>query len=495
MKKINYLFVGVMLILAGCNNFLDTVPQNGDVTDASYWKSTEEFDAFMYGAYIEMAGAFDQTGVGNWIKISCFVSQDATGPDEIRKPLNQYMSATNSQITAFWTNYFKINAKVNTLLSRLKDAPIPEADKTRLEGEALFFRGFAYFHLVRAYGDVPLILEPYTVDQNYLERTPEEQVWKQVISDLSDAAKKLPTRKQWPNDKMGRAAKGAAYAYLTNAYMYTKEWDKAEAAANSLIALKEYDLMPTVRSLWSLQADNNIESIFEVQFRDVADGSVNWSGYEAGGVMPEYTAPRNIGGEWAMAGGWGEIVGTRKLADSFDPNDDRRKELIKIPGEKYKGELMSDTLLIPMDIAQPNSCFSTKYWLGPLEDKTVSYVSGQNNPLMRYAEFLLNYAEILFQNGKSTDAYAQLNRVRNRAKLGSLPVSTDKETFMTDLMKERRAELNFEPNLWFHFTRTGTAAKFLKQEYNVTMNPAWYKFPIPQSERDQNPNLSQNAGY
>ena len=497
MKRIKYIFLSlvVILLIAACKDFLVTTPKNGTVTDASFFKTTADFDAFMFGAYADIAGSFDGAGLANWVKVQCFISQEGWGPDQIPKPLAQYMNATNDQITAFWKTFFTINAKANQVLAKLKDATIPEADKTRLEGEALFFRGFAYFNLGRAYGKVPLLLKPYDPSQNYIGCTPEDSIWIQVIADLSAAVTKMPTRTQLGSSQLGRATKGTALAYLANAYMYKKDWTNAEIAANSLIALGEYGLMPTVRSVFSSTTENNKESIFEVQYRDIADGKVNWSGHEVGGVLPEYTSPRNIGADYAPAGGWGEIVGTRKLADSFEPGDDRRKELLKVPGEKYKGEFMKDSLLIPLDVAQPNSSFSTKYWLGPSSDLTVSYLFKLNNPVMRYAEFLLNYAEILFMKGKTTEGYAQMNLVRNRAKLPGLIATTDQATFMTALMNERRHELNFEPNLWFHYTRTGTAAAFLLKEYGITMKPAWYKFPVPQAERDQNPNLCQNDGY
>jgi hypothetical protein len=114
---------------------------------------------------------------------------------------------------------------------------------------------------------------------------------------------------------------------------------------------------------------------------------------------------------------------------------------------------------------------------------------------MRYAEFKLNYAEILFKLNKSTEAYKELNDIRQRALLPAKPVASDSLTFFKDLMNERRWELNFEPNLWFHYTRTGRAADYLLSEHGVTMPAAWYKYPIPQIERDQNPNLCQNTGY
>ncbi len=121
--------------------------------------------------------------------------------------------------------------------------------------------------------------------------------------------------------------------------------------------------------------------------------------------------------------------------------------------------------------------------------------NGTNLPQFRYAEFLLNYAEALFKCGKQAEEYDQLNLVRSRAKLTPKLISMDEKSFMTDLMQERRWELNFEPNLWFHYTRTGLAAKFLMDEYGISFNTSWNKLPIPQSERDLNPQLCQNDGY
>lgn len=513
MKKIKYIFLclGVILLIAACHDFLDTSPKSGIVTDASFFKTTADFDSYIYGAYVDIGGSFDGSGVGNWIKVEGFISQEITGPDQLPKILSQYMTASNDQITAFWTTFFHINAKANQVLAKLKDATIPDADKTRLEGEALFMRGFAYFNLGRAYGAVPLILKPYEASQNFMKSTSEDSIWIQVIADLSAAATKIPTLEQWGNANLGRATKGAAYAYLANAYMYKKDWANAETASNSLIALGTYSLMPTVRSVFSLTTQNNVESILEVQFRDIADGKINWSGHEAGCNLPEYTSPRNIGNEWAPAAGWGEMSGNRKLADSFEPGDDRRANLIAVPGDKYKGELMTDTMRFspdpnnalngwsstnpgPIGVGWAKSCFSTKYWFGP-EPAGTSYLFQNDVPVMRYAEFLLNYAEILFMQEKTTQAYQQMNLVRERALLADLPESSDPTTFMTALMNERRHELNFEPNIWFHYTRTGTAASFLSSEYNVTWNPAWSLFPIPQSERDQDQNLAQNPGY
>jgi hypothetical protein len=157
---------------------------------------------------------------------------------------------------------------------------------------------------------------------------------------------------------------------------------------------------------------------------------------------------------------------------------------------------MSATLNMPIRAKWDRSAWSTKYWVGPNPGGSgASYLSDANIIAMRYAEVILNYAEILFNKGNTTGAYVQLNRIRVRANLLPLPTSADADVFMTALMKERRWELNYEPNLWYHYMRTGTAGAYLENEQGITMDPAWNKFPIPQSERDQNPNLCQNSGY
>jgi hypothetical protein len=497
MKKNKYILCLVAIFLiAACTDILETTPKSGIVNDASFFKTTADFDAFMFGAYIDVGGSFDGSGVANWIRIGGNISQDIYSSDQIPKPITQYLTASNGYLSSYWKDFYKISAKANQILAKLPGADIPAEDKTRLEGEALFFRGFAYFNIARAFGNAPLILTPFDISQNIMECTPEAQIWDQVIADLTAAAPKIPALEDWGSDNLGRATKGAVYAFLANAYMYKEDWANAETASNSLIALGNYSLMPDVRSVFSLANQNNVESIFEVQYRDILNGKVNWNGNgEAGSVLPEYTSPRNIGNEWAPAAGWGEMTGNIKLADSFEPGDDRRAKLIVATGEEYTGELMTSTLVLPENATWDRSCFSTKYWYGPSDVPGDDYLFRTNVPVMRYAEFLLNYAEILFKQGKTAQAYDQLNLVRERALLPDLAESADEATFMTALMKERRAELNFECNLWFHFTRTGTAANFLQSEHGVTWNPAWSKLPIPQSERDQNPNLCQNTGY
>ena len=462
MKKVLIIIITIAsgLVLNSCKkDFLQSSSQNGSVTDDNAFKDKADFDAYIFGAYTEMQGPNQNAGALHWLLLPGFISQDILPGDEKGVVLSSYLTPGSGDILNYWATFYKIATRANLILDKLTVAPatISDADKAIIEGEAEFIRGFAYFNLARAFGNIPLILKSYEDAQKSAECTEEDKVWDQVIKDLTDASQKLPTRTDWGPENSGRATKGAALAYLANAYMYKNDWAEAIGASESLIALNEYSLLPEIRDFFSAENRNSGESIFEVQYRDMDNATFDWGGVNSnnGNYASEWTAPRGLDVAYAPFGGWGEAVMNKKLADSYAPEDDRRQKLAVAVGETYLGESMASPLTIPNSIAQNHSAFTTKYWLGP----TPYYGNGTNLPQMRYSEFLLNYAEALFKSGKQQEAYDQLNKVRSRAKVASKPLSTDEEIFMTDLMQERRWELNFEPNLWFHYTRTGRAAK------------------------------------
>jgi hypothetical protein len=428
------------------------------------------------------------------IIVSNLVTQDVIPIDEKPIDLNVLLTPGNGDISNFWRRLYYIVGNANIVLSKLETAPeaVTAADKKRISSQIKFLRGFAYYHLAQGFGSVPLITTVFDESQLKMSCTPVDKVWDQVIADFKEAAEGLPEANDWGSEK-GRASKGSALGYLAQAYMYKKNWPDAQKAHQDLMGLTKpkYRLLDNVRSVFTYAGKNTDESVFEVQFRKVDNAQFQWGTTPNNGqIMNESTAPRGIGVEYAAFGGWGQWLLNRKLADAFDPNDDRRKQLVKVPGESYKGELMSSTLTIPFNIVQPNSAFATKWWLGPSD----TYLEGQNVPYLRFAEVLLDHAEVLFELGNATKAYENLNLVRQRAKLGAKPVSSDRETFFTDLTNERRFELFLEPGIWWQLVRSGRAAKFLFDNHNVVMKSQWAHYPIPQLERDQNENMCNN-GY
>ncbi|HZF66323.1 MAG TPA: RagB/SusD family nutrient uptake outer membrane protein, partial [Chitinophagaceae bacterium] len=377
---------------------------------------------------------------------------------------------------------------------------LTDAEKASMNAQAKFLRGWAYFMLARAFGDLPMPLAAYSADQNSVSCTPKADVFKQSIKDLSEAAADLPELNDWSAADRGRATKGAALAYLANAQMYLMDWTSAAKASTDLFALTKpkYGLAAHPQTPFSIlkknDAEYKAENIFEVQYREKAGDNFHWGHVPNGGhLLAGLTSPRDVGNKWASWGGWGEFMVNKKMADAYNPTDKRRTEMIKFRGDTYKGELMTETMG-PNDwgnnaAAQNGVGYSTKYWLG----NDGGILAPQNLPMMRFSEVLLNYAEILFMQGKAPEAYDALNQVRARAGVPPLPVSTNATTFMTDIMNERRFELIFEPNLWFHYTRTGTAAAFLQNVHGIAWQARYEHFPTPDRERSVNPNLCSNG--
>jgi hypothetical protein len=145
-----------------------------------------------------------------------------------------------------------------------------------------------------------------------------------------------------------------------------------------------------------------------------------------------------------------------------------------------------------------------KYWDQVAYKPQNTSASGADFFVMRYAEILLIYAEALneFKEGPSIEAYEAINTVRARARNGVegvLPDLTglDRAGFHLAVLNERRHEFVNEGQRWYDLVRTGNLVEYVKRAKGDKANPSEYNtvFPIPQRERDLNPNLTQNLGY
>ena len=150
---------------------------------------------------------------------------------------------------------------------------VKEADRDRVEGEALFLRGLMYFDLVRFFADqykfgvantqfgVPsgsYTYQGYLSDSNFVTRNTVDEVYNQVIADLTAAASKLP------EDNDVYASSGAANALLARVYLQKGDYAKARDAANTVIASGVYALQTTYADVFN-NDNNTSEDIFATQ--------------------------------------------------------------------------------------------------------------------------------------------------------------------------------------------------------------------------------------
>jgi hypothetical protein len=160
------------------------------------------------------------------------------------------------------------------------------------------------------------------------------------------------------------------------------------------------------------------------------------------------------------------------------------------------------------------SPFIGKYRIQKLDTRALSATNaGISIPLLRYADILLQYAETMYFLGDETTARAMLTQVRSRILIAGQAVEDmdaayHKDNFLDELLDERRRELCAESKRRIDLIRFGRLTSAIEgidtaaggsNDSAIALKANWdeYKiwFPIPQSQRDMNKNLSQNYGY
>ena len=197
---------------------------------------------------------------------------------------------------------------------------IDENFRNQKIGEAKCLRAYFYLHLVRAYGDVPLIITEQTASSDpYPSRTPKKEVLDQMVKDLIDAANTLPDK--WDDANIGRVTKGTALALLELTHLYREDWGAAIMAFEQLESLGVYKLLPNYMDAYRWNNENNSESILENQLADVQRMAL-W--------LQHMLGPRDATAEGG--GMWGVYLPTQKLFDAMEPGDDRSKQFLT-PGQ------------------------------------------------------------------------------------------------------------------------------------------------------------------
>lgn len=417
---------------------------------------------------------------------------------------------TNAYSNAVYFHCYAGISRANIIIGRLAVATgIAEKARNDIEGQARFLRAFNYFKLVRYFGEVPLYLkEVTTAAEASLPRSPVDAVYAQIITDAQTAIEMLVPPAGFPQS--GQATKGAATMLLAEVYMTRNEHAKAETLLKTLPAMG-YNLLADYAAVFSTANKNSTESIFEVQYLQGAQG-----GQQSNFIylfLPRTEKTTLVTGvvtNNTTIGGWN--TPTQDIIDSYEPGDKRKDASIGIAEGTYDASNIFTISANKSVVGYTPAAGKTgvpyiKKYLNP---HTIANNTNDNWPIYRYADALLLLAEALNGQGKTTEALTPLNQVRDRAfGAGVSPITTTDEDALGDIIAhERRVELAFENHRWHDLVRTGKAVDVmnahgiaLKQLYSYLGSDTYLVdqnkllFPIPQSERDLNIDLSQNTGY
>ena len=473
---------------ASCKKFLEEDPKNL-VSQTNYYQTSDDAVSAVNSIY----GYLNSTSTGTTAGVyhSAFWVTAGLASDELQN--NQLASPQFDQLGTFtygpqnstlmevWSTHYKAITIANIALERIPAISMDETLKQRLLNEAHFLRGLLYFDLVRMFGSVPLLIK----ENEDLKPAvaPVEEIYALIINDLT-SAENLPAS-YTAGSGLGRATSGAAKALLAKVYLTTKDWTKSAAKAQEVINSNRYSLWEDYASVFKLSSRNGKEAIFSVGFGD-GGGAISF--WEVGQfnvrLLPAALSVEGV----QNAQGW--QIPTQHLYDSY--NQDDRRRAVTFVTEVHNTDGTTTTI-------RP---YIQKYWDREAEPQANG--TANDYPVIRYADVLLMYAEASNELGNTAEAHKYLNMVRKRARfngiteLNVLPdyVNLSAEQFRTAVLNERRWEFVAEGQRWFDLVRSGKL-EALVPAAKPNVNPAAknYLFPIPQNERDLNPNLPQNQGY
>lgn len=511
-KLIKYTLSAGALLFASCSDFLTEEPKSFLSPDGFY-QSLDDINAGLNAVY---RGPQDRHSA-MWAAPSWFEWGTDIGEitDKNTWSMHNEMARLPSTFAAssdnpedFWQHTYNHMKDANYLLKALPNVNIDETQKKYIEGQTRALRAYLYFDALRVFNDVPLLLEA-TTDVEYLKtviRTPAAQVYDAIIEDLKYAMSALPA--QWTNAAdYGRITSGGAAAMLAKVYLQmagypllqTDKLENARAILEDFVDNKKYGSHYELLSEYNMVFDDEVgpanEGVWIVNFVRSTFGQ--------GSQLHTEFAPLELyyepGFGLTYGGGWSNTLPTDRFYDSYDKEKDKRfkytfwSSTADVP-EEFDALVPKDANGVPQHISfyRPHiQKFREKM------PNNNSQGTGLDHCVIRYADVLLMYAEVLNELGNSK-CYDYINLVRARAGLAPLS-GLSKEAFREHMMLERAWELCYEGNRRFDLVRWGVFAE-RAGEWNpqLTANIKANKhefWPIPQSERDINSNLTQNPGY
>jgi hypothetical protein len=485
-----------LLIASSCGeDFLDIRP-NDTLTIENFYGNQTEAVASVTAIYQALQPIYNGAAwhIGDIMSDNTDLGGGGGGDGLETLELDNFtLTSFNPIVRLIWQQCYIGIQRANIAVDRVPDVPdMSTTIRNRSLGEAHFLRGFYYYQLVRLFGDVPL----YTTPTNFTEaqtigRSPAAAVYEQIEQDLNRAFDLLPATR-YTGDDRGRVNRWAAKALLADMYLTLQRTSEAAAAALAVIQSNVYTLNPDYAHNFDRMRENGPESIFEVQYRNAGQ---QWSDFGQGQKLNTFFAPR--GQNIVPAAGYGWNVPTMDFFEQYERNSDgeivdqRRPTSMWIPGDTFNDYVQPDQL-----VGSPNGFNVRKYFIPieQVEGDAGGWSAAQNVPIIRYAEVLLIYAEAAGPAAGKPFA----DQVRQRAGLAPLPADLNAEQWREAIYKERRVELAFEMKRWHDLLRHPDPNYFvnvMRAHGKQNIQPFHRFLPIPQRERDINPNLTQNNGY
>lgn len=468
MKKNSKIFALLSTILPlfwGCNSFLEVGIPTSELPTSAVFASNSTANAAMTSIFARIAaqsGApFSNVAWLTGLSSDEFINY-STAPN-VSSFYTNSLTPSNTMVAAyFWTPYYNMIYQANAIIEGLEKNDLLEARVARqIDGEARFIRAFYHFYLTNIFGDIPIITSTDYRLNAIKTRNTQEQVYQQIVADLKQACNLLDQNYFASDGKTisverVRPNLATAQALLARVYLFIDQYEEAERLATAVIENQAYYFGEDLNGVFK---KNNPEAIWQVQ--PAPNQATSFAGLFVLSGAPSIGLQRSV----AL---------NHDLLNLFEPNDHRLT--------KYIGTI---------SVQNQMYSFVSKHKV------TVSN-STEYTMIIRLSELYLIRAESRIRSQKIVEGLADINRIRKR----SGATEYDIEALDTDLAsiieKERVLELFGEGHRWFDLRRTGRINEIMT-DATKTKGGIWDShaqlFPIPETERSANPNLSQNNGY
>ncbi len=456
-------FILLILIFTSCKRIVEVDPPKTQLPSNIVFTNDATATSAILGIYSKM---MESTTLNMFPHGACTIF-GAFSSDELNFYANNSPSfseieanniaTNNSEVANFWEQAYKFIYYSNSIIEGLSSSiGVTESTKKQIMGEAKFLRAFCHFYLVNLFDDVPLITTTDYRINSKVSRTSKNDVYQQILNDLKDAQNYLSSDFSFSSGERIRPNKWVATALLARCYLYINDWVNAETQSTDLINNNTFTLVSDLNNIF---LKNNSEAIWQL----MPVGPRNNNTQEGLWFIPSSTTAKP------------NAIIKDSLLQSFEPGDQRKVKWIK--SGTYQGQSYSSPYKYKVRASGTN-LNSTEYYT-----------------VFRLAEQYLIRAEARAQQNNIFGAQMDLNTIRNRAGLPNT-ISNEKSSLLFAIERERRIELCFEfGHRWFDLKRTNRTDANL----SILKTPNWQStdvlYPIPQSERGKNLNLTQNPGY
>lgn len=528
MKRINIYLVSALLMgtTVSCSDFLQKDPPSSP-SQSIFWQKKSDFDSALAGTFSMM---YEWPGEMSQI-IPCFDNltdnsicqhnEDTYGRSQTIA-LGDLDPNTTGYVSYMYSHCYTGIARAHLVMENLalyEGSDMTEADKNFIMAQCKALRGYFYSWLYLCYKEVPLVTSSLTMENMYQPKSTRPEIYAQIMKDFDEAIAALPDKPYSDSQMSGYFSPGALKAFKAR-LMLNDAYDENGKA----IPEKMKEIVPLLEEIQGYSLADRMRDNF-ISEKQLASPEIMFS---VRYLAPNITHSMDLYyGSWTTCGvtrdlvdefectdglKWGEspltqevdetLLSTNSMADDaynereklFQNRDPRLRETVTHSGyATFPDEGYEDKGRLKLTDQQQTGFGMMKYLQPTTIMPSYSTISDADVIILRYAEVLLMIAEAENEaNGPTQKVYDAVNAVRTRSEMPPLPDNLSQDEMRERIRHEWRVEFVFEGQRYFQLKRWKLMEELVDgavdpalPTYIKVFKPAFYYWPIPQTEIDK----------